>query len=413
MDWQMRYSGGMDKRKKILFLITQSSWGGAQRYVYDIAGHLPPERFDIAIAAGGNGLLFDRLADAGIRTIKVRALQRDISLFKEFTTVAELVRLFVAERPDIVHLNSSKIGGLGALAAKIAAMRIHKKIRVAFTVHGWGFYEDRSLVARTTIFLVSFVSSLFQDAVITINTADFRAARRFIAARKLHLIFNGLDAEDFLPADAARDFLTQKIAQSIAPDTLLIGTIAELTKNKGLSHLIDAISKLMLQTRDIRNPTTPLIRANKGLTEQTYQACIIGDGEEKEAIQKQIDALGLDATVFLTGFIPDAEKYLAGFDIFVLPSLKEGLPYAAMEAMAAGVPVIATRVGGLPDLITSGKDGLLVSPKNPAILANALAMLSRDPDMRARLGAAAREKIETTFNFHAMIDATINIYASL
>ncbi len=399
-------------RRKILFIITKSSWGGAQRYVYDLATHLAPEQFDVAVAAGGDGLLFEQLAHAGIRALRLAGLQRDIAVGKELTSLWELVRLFMRERPDIVHLNSSKIGGLGAIAARIAGLAMRKKIRVVFTVHGWGFSEDRPAAARAAIFLASFFASLFQDAVITIDTADFRAARRFVPARKLHLIFNGIAAEDFLPRDAARDFLAQKIARPITDDTLLIGAIAELTKNKGLPYLIDAMHNIKLQ-RGAGDQTTPLIRANKGCSEEIQKKrllCIIGGGDEKENLQKQIDALGLGDTVFLTDFIPNAEKYLAGFDIFVLPSLKEGLPYALMEAMAVGLAVVATRVGGMPDLITDGADGVLVPAKNPDALAQAIAVLASDPDARARLGARAQEKIKTKFGFHAMLDATVALY---
>lgn len=402
----MRYSRGMAERKKILFIITKSSWGGAQRYVYDLATHLSAERFEVAVAAGGDGLLFDRLADAGIRAIRLTALQRDIAIGKEFTVLKELIRLFMRERPDIVHLNSSKIGGLGAVAAKIAARIIRRKIRVVFTAHGWGFYEDRPLAGRAAIFAASFIASLFQDTIITINTADFRAARRFIPARKLHLIFNGIAEIDFRARADARAIIAEKIGRPIPDTTLLIGAIAELTPNKGLVHLLDAIKRILHPAP----PTTPLIRTNKRIEAEHSLICIIGEGEQKEFLQKQINSYHLRDHMALAGFIPDAEKYLAAFDIFVLPSLKEGLPYAVIEAMTAGLPVVATRVGGLPDIITSGKDGLLVPSKNPAMLANALAMLAHDPDVRARLGARAREKVRTRFRFRAMMDATIAVY---
>jgi len=403
----MRYSRGMAERKKILYIITKSSWGGAQRYVYDLATNLPPERFDVVVAAGhpaatsggrinNDGLLFERLANAGIRAIRLVALQRDIAIGKEIASLRELVRLFMTERPDIVHLNSSKIGALAAIAAKIAAIACRKKIRVAFTVHGWGFYEDRSVLARAAIFAVSFISSFLQDAVITIDTADFHAAQRFIPARKLHLIFNGLGDIDLLPRTAARIFFAAARGRAPRPPTIFIGAVAELTKNKGITFLIDA-SKVIASS-----PAPP-----------PFHLFIIGDGEGRDALEAKIRSMGLERIVTLFGFNPDARRLLKGLDIFVLPSLKEGLPYAVMEAMSAGIPIITTRVGGLPDLITSGKDGMLVPPKDSAALARAIELLLRDAGMRARIGARAQEKIKTNFSFHAMMTHTTRLYNSL
>ncbi|MFY9462657.1 MAG: glycosyltransferase family 4 protein, partial [Candidatus Sungiibacteriota bacterium] len=268
--------------------------------------------------------------------------------------------------------------------------------KVVFTAHGWGFYEDRSFAARAAIFLASFAASWFQDALILINTADFRAAKRFIPRRKLHLIFNGIDDIDFLPRPAARNFFAQKIVQPITNNTLLIGVIAELTRNKGLTYLIDALHHLSLQP-----------------TNYKLQTFIIGEGEQRRELETKIKKCGLEKTITLLGFNTDARAALAGIDIFVLPSLKEGLPYGVMEAMAAGLPVIATRVGGLTDLITDNTDGLLVSPKDSNALARAITLLIRDADLRARLGIAAHEKIKTTFRFHAMMEHTISLYRSL
>lgn len=398
------YEGIM--KTKIIYLITKSNWGGAQRYVYDLATQVPPERFDVVVAAGphtnigvgagGDGLLFERLDGAGIRTIRLALLRRDISVIREFKALRDLIRLFRVECPDIVHLNSSKVGGLGAVAVKIAALILRKKIRIVFTAHGWGFYEDRRLPARVAIFAASFISAILQDAVITITTADWRAARRFIPARKLHLIFNGIEEKNIMPRPAARDFLAQKIAPPMTDDTLLVGTIAELTENKGLLSLIDAVKILQAQTN------IPPIRF-----------LIIGEGEQRQILEIKIRNQRVERTITLLGFNPDARGALAGLDIFVLPSVKEGLPYAVMEAMTATLPVVATRVGGLSDLITSGKDGILVPPKNPLFLARAIAMLASDPDLRRRLGERGCEKIKTTFSFHAMINATIKLYRDL
>ena len=221
-------------KKKILFVITKSVWGGAQKYVYDLATNLSTDRFDAIVAAGGNGPLFEKLTVAGIRTIRIPELDRDVHIGKELQSLSALQHLFRYEKPDIVHLNSSKVGGLGALAARIASVYTKKQSKIIFTVHGWGFLEDRPMVWRIVIFFASFFSTLLQHTVILINTRDYTAARRFIQKRKRVLIPNGLSPHTCIPAIQARSFFSEKLHNHIPEDAIVIGTIAELTKNKGL-----------------------------------------------------------------------------------------------------------------------------------------------------------------------------------
>ncbi|MBI4224864.1 MAG: glycosyltransferase family 4 protein [Candidatus Sungbacteria bacterium] len=406
-------------RKKILFVITKSVWGGAGKYVYDIATHLPTDRFDSAVAAGGNGLLFQKLESAGVRTIRIPELDRDIHIGKELRSFRALLDLFRHEQPDIIHLNSSKIGGLGAIAAFLSNFKIqNSKFKIVYTVHGWGFLEDRPLLWRAAAFLASWASALFQDRLILINHHDYEIARKFIPRRKLRLIFNATTETDFLPHNEARTFFSKKIKREIIPGTLLIGTIAELTKNKGLNYLIEAAKHVHCHSRESGNPepTTTGFPIHKDLAQRdksgmtNIKVLIIGDGEERKNLEQQICDLHLEDTVFLLGFIPDAATYLSGMDIFVLPSVKEGLPYVVMEAMAAGLPVIASNVGGIPDLISHNETGMLAPSKDPKALAEAIESLSKDPQLRATLGTRARETVRTKFSLRAMLEKTQELY---
>ncbi|MBI2640551.1 MAG: glycosyltransferase family 4 protein [Candidatus Sungbacteria bacterium] len=380
-------------RKKILYVITKSVWGGAQRYVFDLATNLPKDRFDVAVVTGGKGALTGKLEQAGIRTIPLPILQERGGFFEvvfslaNIRTLFSLVRIFRQEKPDIIHLNSSKIGGLGAVAAFFYKVTSNQLPVTIFTVHGWGFKEDRPLPIRALIFFISWFSSLFQNKIICINNADFKAAKKFIPRRKLALIFNGIGPIDFLPRAEARAFFAQKIGRVLTEDDIIIGTVAELTKNKGLNYLIDAINQMKLQT------------------------IIIGSGEDHEKLQKQIISLQMQDDIFLVGFIPDAARYLKAFDIFVLPSIKEGLPYTIMEAMSAGLPVIATNVGGIPDLVSDGSEGMLAPAKESNKLARAILELARDREKRRQLGEAGRKKIETLFRLSDIVAKTASLYS--
>ena len=382
-------------RKKVLYVITKSAWGGAQRYVYDLAVNMPPERFETAVVCGGGGLLKELLENAGIRTVAVKWLDRDINVLMDFFSFWSLVKIFGRERPDIVHLSSSKAGGLGAAAARLASLFSRRSPLVIFTVHGWGFKEDRPAWQKAIIFFLSWLSSMLHDRVILIDTADWRAAQRFIPREKLALIHNGIEPPKFMPRSEARIFIARKIGQAISPDTVLAGTIAELTKNKGLKYMIEAINRVKFQ-----------------IPSSKFQVIVVGEGEERKNLQDQIKSLGLENMVHLAGFIPEASRYLKGLDIFILPSLKEGLPYTIMEAMSAGVAVVASRVGGITDLIEDKKNGLLAPPKDINALALSIRTLAAGIIERNAMAHAARTKIELEFGLNAMIENTLNLYAA-
>src|SRR3989344_6172396 len=148
--------------KKILYVITKSNWGGAQRYVYDCARSVNKSEFEPVVAAGGNGVLLTRLEEKGIRTLRVRSFTRDISIVKEFSAFRELLSLYKRERPAVIHLNSSKAGGIGALSAWIYGwMPGTTRPRVIFPVHGWGFDEPRPAFVRAFILSASILTAFF------------------------------------------------------------------------------------------------------------------------------------------------------------------------------------------------------------------------------------------------------------
>ena len=376
----------MEKKKKILYVITKSVWGGAQRYVFDLATHLPKERFDVIVAAGGEDHLIQKLHYAGIPVIQVPHLERDVKPFKEILSLWSLFRIFRDERPDVVHLNSSKIGGLGAIAASLAGVP-----KIIFTAHGWAFNEDRPRWQRSFIVFLSWLAARFQNHIINISKRDLGAtlAYRIASVKKTEFVPLGIKRPKLLPKEEARKFISEKSGLRLKNQSVLIGTITELTKNKGLTHLIDAVNQVKLQ-----------------ITNYKLQTVIIGEGEDREKLQNQINSLGLQNTVYLAGFIPDAAQYLKAFDIFVLPSLKEGLPYTLLEARLSGIPVAASDVGGVPDVIRHGKEGLLVEPANPEKLAEAILLLLNKSAVPTQINT------DNTLTIEEMLKKTIALYES-
>jgi glycosyltransferase involved in cell wall biosynthesis len=303
-------------RKKILYVITKSNWGGAQRYVFDLATALPKDRCDVAVVVGDNGPLTERLQTQSIRTMRIPGLARDISFFKEFTAFGGLIALLRRERPSIVHLNSSKAGALGALAARLTGVP-----HIIFTAHGWPFREQRNLLWRAYVWLGSWATALLAGVVICVSESDARAGRHLpFCARKMVCIHNGIVAMTFGSGERLR--------RLFPPNAVITGTIGELNKNKNHQALIE----------EARN-------------DQNLFIAIVGEGEERARLEAKIREYGLQDRVKLLGFIP-AEEALAGFDRFALPSRKEGLPYALLEAKQAGLPLfMVNRVGGVPEIL--------------------------------------------------------------
>lgn len=377
---------------KILYIITKSNWGGAQRYVYDLALGLPQDKFEIAVAAGESGLLMEKLNEARVRTISIPFLQRDVNIIKEFLSFFALIKIFNSERPDVIHLNSTKIGGLGAVAARLLSLIMRYKSFVIFTAHGWGFNEDRPLALRIIIFLAQWITVLFSNIVICVSKDVFRQGMYFPFSRnKLRMIDLAVAEPSYFTKKAAQSKLQTLLNKTnfVNREFPLIGCIAELTKNKGLTYLIDAVGQL---------PTSD------------FQLLILGEGEDRKKLQLQISNLRLQDKVFLLGFVPEAARYLKAFDIFVLPSITEAGAYVLHEAACAELPAVATKVGGIPGIIKDGENGFLVPSKNPDALAEALKKLLDDGDLRKQMGKKNHEIISPKFSLDRMLKETIDIY---
>ena len=304
------------EKRKVLFVITKSNWGGAQRYVYDLATALPKDQFDAQVAYGQPGRLADELRQASIETHPIHALQRDISFVADLKSFFELWQLFRKERPDVVHLNSSKAAGLGALAGRLAGVP-----RIIFTAHGWPFGEKRSLTWRSFAYIGSWATALLSHAVIVVSKHDLMSGNRLpFCSGRMHQIYNGIDLQvQFGDGEIIR--------RAFPAGAHITGTVGELTHNKNQIALIE---------RAKNNP-------------DMYVA-IVGEGEERARLEARIKEYGLEARVKLFGFLL-ATDVLRGFDTFALPSLKEGLPYLLLEARVAGLPIEANRVGGVGEIL--------------------------------------------------------------
>lgn len=377
------------ERIKILYIVTKGGWGGAQKYVYDLSTNLPKESYNVSVAIGGSGKLKDKLCIAGIKTFTLNKLGRNINIFHDISVFFSILKLLHTEQPDIIHLNSPKAGGLGALAGRIAGVK-----KIIYTGHGWAWNEDRNILQRKTIHLLSFITILLSHKTIAISKYDLDVCKNMsLVKNKIVVIYNGISKIHLLDKVSARNTLMRSINKKINDSFVWIGSIGELHKNKGFVYAIEALSILLENNKN-----------------QNLIFFIIGSGEEKENLEKLIIKKGLENHIFIVKKEENAYELLNAFDIFIISSIKEGLPYTLLEAGLASKPVIATSVGGIPEIVENMKSGILLPQKNAFKIAEAVSFITSPTGIQYRFGKKLNEKIVKEFSLDNMIQNTIKIY---
>ena len=358
-------------RPRVLLAITLAEVGGAQSYVAALLPALA-ERYDVVLAAHGEGPLREAAARAGVRFVPLEHVRRPINPVQDVAGLFELTRLLRRERPQILHASSSKAGVLGRLAAMFARVPIR-----FFTVHGWAFsaysgvpgllyrVADRLMAPLTTV-------------TICVSEQELAAGLEAGACRRDRsvVIHNAVDV-----AGAPRSRHDRAVPR-------LIG-VGRLKAPKDF---------------------LTLVRALAALPEGSFEALIVGDGPDRAELEAEIRRLGLEERVELAGERDDVAELLAASDAFVLSSRSEGLPVSVLEAMAAELPVVASAVGGLAELVVDGETGILVPAEDETALAEALGRFIEQPELRRRLGAAGRARAEAQFDLDAFRRAHLELY---
>ncbi len=377
-----------NKKTKIFYIITKDDIGGARKYVNDLVDNLDKKKFETKIIYGGKDLFW--------LSNKVYPW---FLFLNDWLAVLELAKIINKKQPDIIHLNSSKAGVIGALAAVIAN-RLKKnnqqKTKVIFTAHGWVFNptnELRRLVRYFYIFLHK-IAARFQDKIICVSEYDYNLALKYeiCGQEKLETIHNGINSNiDFLIKKKSRQIIEQQIENNgeriIKNSWKWIGSIGRLVKEKNYETLVKAAS----------------------LMPNSY-FFIIGSGPEKEKLELEIKNNELQNKFFIISPTGNDASYLKAFDVFAMSSVKEGLPYILLEAMAAELPIVITEAGGMPELIKNHENGLMVSQKNPEALVRAIGGLTDNRVIAQELAKKAKEIVKEKFNLKKMVDKTETIY---
>ncbi len=384
-------------RVKVLRVIARLNMGGPALHVAYLTAGLQERGYDTTLAAGSLARGEDSMAfvadELGVEIVRIDELGREISPLRDLVATIRLARLIRRERPQILHTHTAKAGTVGRVAALLAGSR--RPPIVVHTFHGHvlrGYFGpvrslffrvlERRLASITTALVA--VSPQVRDDLVALRVAP---RERFVVIRL------GIELEQRVaPEQDGR--LESRRYLGIPADRFAVGWIGRMTAVKRTDDVLVAFKRL----RD--NGIDACL-------------CMVGDGPDRTQLERRAHELGVVRDTLFLGYQEDVAPYYAAFDALVLPSGNEGTPVSAIEALAAGRPVVATRVGGVPDVVRDGKDGFLVEAGATDDLADRLERLARDPALRERMGEQGRARVLPRYAVHRLVDDVDRLYRSL
>jgi len=386
----------MESKPKILFVVTQSEFGGGQRFLFNLNSNIRDEyQTLVCVGADGGGEFLEALQHAQIPCQRVLHLRRAIRPLDDIRCVLDLARVIRECSPEIIFLTSSKSGVLGTLAAMLARLQ-GGRFTLIYRID-WAFNDPRPAIERKMYAVVEKFLSKFRDIILQNDRFDLQSARRHGIKPRLgfKVMHNGIDIERlrFLERSEAHAFFSDKLHVDLRAFDVVIGNTANYYRTKGLTYLIEAMA-LLVKT--------------------VNAACIIvGEGTERTRLQELIRSLGLEGRVFLAGQLPEASRYLKAYDIFAFSSVKEGFPWAILEAMAAGLPIVATRVGAMPEVIEDGTSGWLVDPADAGQLADKLQWFCTHREALSQFGKSAKQRVQQQFTLARLLENYRKLFRSV
>ena len=386
-----------ESRTKILRVIARLNMGGPALHVAYLTAGLRERGYDTTLVAGSLARGEDSMAfvaDArDVDIVRIDELGREISPLRDLMATIKLARLIRRERPDILHTHTAKAGTVGRAAALLAGRKAPPI--VVHTFHGhvlrgyfgplssWFFRLLERWLAKSTTALIA-VSPQVRDDLVALGVAP---AERFVVIRLGIELRERVAGEQNGRVDSRRYL-------GIEADRFAVGWIGRMTAVKRTDDVLVAFKRLRDEGVDA-------------------VLCMVGDGPDRAQLEQRAHDLGIVRETLFVGYQEDVAPFYAAFDALVLPSSNEGTPVSAIEALAAGRPVVATRVGGVPDVVVEGEDGFLVEPGATDDLADRLVRLARDPELRERMGQAGRERVLPRYAVDRLVDDVDRLYRSL
>jgi glycosyltransferase involved in cell wall biosynthesis len=409
----MRVMPSVNRRRPRLGIYEPSAGtSGPSRYVESLLTGIDRDEFDVVLFCRANG---PYAAQDGIEQVPIDAgpppvdschlpagsapsristrawrafTPKSLKLWSGFLRDAHrLARIFRQHPVDLLHTNNTGCEE-SPFAARLAAIP-----RIVGTFHVDSTYDLTGAHSHLRHRAIENVSNQCLHAAIAVSEATRQdwLRRTHLAHDRVYTIYNGITPIDSPDEDRRAN---ARARLGLASDSVIIGGVGRLDHAKGFNDLLDAAAILL--------PNHPRL-----------VVAIAGQGPLRESLEQRAARLNIAGRVRFLGFRPDVADVYAAIDIFALPSVCEALPYTLLDAMAAELPVVATTVGGVPEVVVQGETGYLVPPRNPRALAAALARLLTSPRLRNQLGAAARDRVTRQFDERQMVDKTLGLYRQL
>jgi glycosyltransferase involved in cell wall biosynthesis len=362
-----------DSRLKVLHVITRMIIGGAEWNTLYTCQLLNRSRYEPLLATGPEtgpeGSLIEATEASGIPVFIVPDLIREIDLKRDLKALVQLIRLYRDLEVDIVHTHTSKAGILGRLAGRLAKVPV-----VIHTVHGFAFTAPLPKWQRQLYITLEKMAGRWCDALIFISKPLMAEAGKLgIGDPKTYAyIPSGIDTKAFQNGNNNGNRELKRRMLGLTDHVPIIGTVSRLVKDKGLELILEAAAQLKA----------------KGLK---FHMVWVGDGPMRAELESMAQSLGVADRLSITGMCTDVPAWLSCFDIFVLPTMWEGMGRVFLEAQAAGIPVIGTKVGGVPDVVRDGETGILIQPNDVKTLAETIELLITNSELRRQMGIAAAQ----------------------
>ena len=386
--------------KKVVHMITRLDMGGSAQNTFLTCRELS-RKYEMVLA---HGLSFEsrmteqekesvdqgikESVEKGVRVITIPSLVRRISPLQDLKALFSLWRLLIRERPYIVHTHTSKAGILGRLAAKCAGVPI-----IIHTSHGHVFYGHFSPIVSKAFLLTERLMARITDRMVALTQTEKNdhVVLSVFSPEKIATIHSGVDMDRYMNVQV--NIAEKKRELDLNSKGLVVGTVGWLLPIKGPMYLLKAMPYVWES-----HPETSLI--------------FVGKGDLEKGLKEEVHRMGVWDKVKFLGWRDDIPEIMQTMDIFVLPSLNEGMGRVLVEAMAAGKPVVASRVGGILDLVKEGQNGCLFEPGDEQGLSLAIKKLLEDKKMRDEMGKRGREMAQD-FSVEKMVEKIDILYESL
>jgi glycosyltransferase involved in cell wall biosynthesis len=382
---------------KVLRVIARLNVGGPALHVAYLTAGLADRGYDTLLVAGtvarGEESMALAALERGLRIETLDDLHREVAPFRDARAILRLARLIRRERPAILHTHTAKAGAVGRIAALLAGDA--RPPVIVHTFHGHvlrgyfsmpatlGFRALERWLAKVTTALVA-VSPEVRDDLVRLGVAP---------ASKFRVVRLGIELDERVATGAGTRDDTRSLF-GLSADAFVVGWVGRMTAVKRTSDILEAF---------------------RGLLDRNVDAylMLVGDGPDRKQLERNAHDLGIARRCLFLGYQNNVADYYGAIDVLVLPSANEGTPVSVIEALAAERPAVATRVGGVPDVIRDGVDGYLVAPGDTEGLAERLTALARDPALRARMGAQGRARVLERYTVSRLIDDIDRLYRGL